>query len=794
MRSYLEVPLRVQGGAVIGSYCVVHTEPREFSKLDIETLDEIGGCIVDHLELLRIKQDHERAQHLIAGLGNIVAGSLGSPSSDHPPLQSMQNSRGRPRLNAFPSGTVGPDVSNSITSSNSAIDDEEKNREQLVFPDTKNFHDNLEKLQLDDAAVAEPPQRPATTTPCSNTGVQSISDAKTPSGLERESRNARRDGDKDESMFDDITRSIYQSTDVDGALILDAQVAGSLTESLYSRFPSRRHSSFGAFDTAHTGDQSTEVSFCKEVGIHLRPGKESAATRPRKQLASSVLHWLLNQYPAGTILRREKDACLLDRQLHGRERGDHTIVPVMAALDAKESLFDYLDGPLQIILAPMWAASHRNGPLCTVSWTRERMRSFEDEDVALLSAFCNSAVANLARQDAVHTMQTKSKFMESISHELRSPIHGILASAELLESRWTDTESKSLLSNIQVSGATLLDTLNQLLVFTEMGSKERTSLEDGGMATTIDGDMTNGIAHINMGTLVEEVVDAISLAHTVKAAHGKDLEMKRKGFPSNRALHNALARITTAVTIHPEAAETVQAPVGVLRRLLMILFSNALSYTSHGYIEVELCLAAKSDGPTGHAIRLIVRDSGRGISQRYQDSCMFLPFSQENANSSGIGLGLSIAHRFVRQFGGDIDVDSKEGIGTIMQVTLPFNNLFALGKGSQATDAYLPTLLRDYFKGRSICLVASGESLDHSEAQPKPSINDSTNDVLARSLQITLSECFCVYIVKETDSPEAFLEIHGGEVFISRAPNSQAREFKVQNPYVQPSTSYQSAC
>lgn len=127
MRSYLEVPLRVQGGAVIGSDCVVHTEPREFSKLDIKTLDEIGGCIVDHLELLRIKQDHERAQHLIAGLGNIVAGSLGSPSSDHPPLQSMQNSRGRPRLNAFPSGTVGsPDVSNSITSSNSAIDDEEK--------------------------------------------------------------------------------------------------------------------------------------------------------------------------------------------------------------------------------------------------------------------------------------------------------------------------------------------------------------------------------------------------------------------------------------------------------------------------------------------------------------------------------------------------------------------------------------------------------------------------------------------------------------------------------------------
>jgi signal transduction histidine kinase len=790
MRSYLEVPLRIQGGAVIGSYCVVHTEPRDFSELDIETLAEIGGCIVDHLELLRIKQEHDRAQHLISRLGTIVAGSLNSLSSINSPLQSMQNSLARPPLNAHPSGTIGSATTDSTTSGNSAVDDDEKNREELLSPDTNNIHDNLERLQLDDAAVADPPQRPAASTLSSSAGAHLSSDARPPSAHVRKPRGDHRDGDDDESMFADITRSIYQTTDVNGVLILDAQVADSLNESLYSRSLSKRHSSLGALDRTRHRDHWPEISFCKEVGTHLGPGKDSAATRPPKQLASSVLHWLLNRYPSGTILRREKDACLLDQQFHGRERDDRTIVPVAAALDAKESLFDYLDGPLQIMLAPMWAASHRNGPLCTVSWTRDRMRSFEDDDVALLSAFCNSAVANLARNDAVHTMQTKSKFMESISHELRSPIHGILASAELLESRWTDAESKSLLSNIQVSGATLLDTLNQLLVFTEMSSKERISLEDGGMTTTIDGDMTNGMSHVNLGTFVEEVVDAISLGHTVKSAHGKDLEMKRKGIPSNRALHNALAPITTAVTIHPEAAETVRAPVGVLRRLLMILFSNALNYTSHGFIEVELSLAAKSGEPVGRAIQLTVRDSGRGISQRYQDSRMFLPFSQENANSSGVGLGLSIAHRFVRQFGGDIDVESKQGIGTTMQVTLPFNNLFALEKGSDLTDAYLPTLLRDYVKGRSVCLVASGESFNGSESHSKPSVDDSTQDVLSRSLEVTLSECFCVHIVKDTESPEAFMEISDGEVFISRASNLKAREFKVQNPYVQDSTSY----
>lgn len=781
MRSYLEVPLRVQGGAVIGSYCVVHTEPREFSKLDIETLAEVGECIVDHLELLRIKQDHHRAQHLIVGLGNIVAGSLDSPFSGQPPIESVQLNNGRPRLSTCTSEKAAPAISGSTTPREILVVDEEKNREGPMSHNADKLEHGLEHLQLDDQVTAEPLQNPTTSTPSSSAIHLPSPDSETLSRHEQEPRSDRRDGDDDESMFADITRSIYENIDVNGVLVLDAQVSGSFEESLYSHAPSRRHSSYGVLDAAQR-DNKSDISFCKEVGIFLRPDKESAAAKPPKQLASSVLHWLLDRYPGGTILRREKDARLLDQQLHGRERGDTTTNAVAGALDAKESLFAYLDGPLQIILAPIWAASHRNGPLCTVSWTRDRMRSFENADVALLSAFCNSAVANLARKDAVHTMQTKSKFMESISHELRSPIHGILASAELLESRYTDVESRSLLSNIQISGATLLDTLNQLLVFTEMGNKESVYLEDGGVTTTIDGDMTNGIAQVNLGALVEEVVDAISLGHTVKAAHGRDLEMKRKDIPFERALHNALAPIVTAVTIHPEAAISVRAPVGVLRRLLMILFSNALSYTSHGHIEVELCLASRHDGTTGRAIQLVVRDSGRGISQRYQDSRMFLPFSQENANSSGVGLGLSIAHRFVRSFGGTIDVDSTEGIGTTMEVTLPFSNLLALDSGSTATDAYLPTLLREYVKGRYVCLLTYGQLPGPSEVQMKPSINDSTHDVIARSLRVILSECFGMHIVAETGSPEAILEIDGGEVFISRAQKFQGSRVQSSKP------------
>jgi signal transduction histidine kinase len=538
--------------------------------------------------------------------------------------------------------------------------------------------------------------------------------------VEPEPGRDRLHGNNDESMFADITQLIYDNTDVEGVLILDAQVADMFAESQYSHPSQRRHSSFGALDAAHQGNRAGETSFCKEVGVSLRPSKEPTAMKLQQRLASAVLHELLSQYPAGVIFRREKDAPLLDQRIYGKEQEGGQKHVATGTLDARESLFEYLRGPLQIIMAPMWAASHHDGPPCTISWTRGRVRSFEEDDVALLSAFCNSAVANLAQRDAILTMQTKSKFMESISHELRSPIHGILVSAELLDTQNLDEETRSLLSNIQLSGATLLDTMNQLLVCTEMGSKESIQLQDGGIATTIDGDMTNGMSQINLGALVEEVVDAISLGYTVKAAHGRDLEMKRKGLPFERALNNAIAPIVTAVAIHREAAESVRAPVGVLRRLLMILFSNALSYTSKGRIEVELCLVAKADETSGREIQLIVRDSGRGISQRYQELGMFLPFSQENASSSGLGLGLSIADRFVRKFGGTIDVESKEGIGTTMQVTLRFSSLLALEIGPGTSNLYLPTVLRGYTKGCRVCLIPSEQPSSPSEALAKP--------------------------------------------------------------------------
>jgi hypothetical protein len=166
------------------------------------------------------------------------------------------------------------------------------------------------------------------------------------------------------------------------------------------------------------------------------------------------------------------------------------------------------------------------------------------------------------------------------------------------------------------------------------------------------------------------------------------------------------------------------------------------------------------------------------------DSQMFLPFSQEHATSAGIGLGLNIAQRLVRNLGGTIDVESKEEIGTTMQVTIPLTERMVQQEGSDDSTIFLPTLLRRNISGRSICIINLVEGHEVPQRRLRPSIYDTTNTVLVRSLKTILSECFGVQIVLDESIAEAFLDIDDGQVFMSSTTNPIADGLKIQNPYV----------
>lgn len=86
-------------------------------------------------------------------------------------------------------------------------------------------------------------------------------------------------------------------------------------------------------------------------------------------------------------------------------------------------------------------------------------------DLNYFSAFGNSIMSEVSRLEAAALSDVKSNFIASVSHELRSPLHGILAGTELLRESIKSSEEVSMLDTIASCGTTLLDTVDHLLDF-----------------------------------------------------------------------------------------------------------------------------------------------------------------------------------------------------------------------------------------------------------------------------------------------------------------------------------------
>ena len=109
-----------------------------------------------------------------------------------------------------------------------------------------------------------------------------------------------------------------------------------------------------------------------------------------------------------------------------------------------------------------------------------------------------------------------------------------------------------------------------------------------------------------------------------------------------------------------------------LQEIIVNLVSNAIKYTEHGAIDVELSVEQDGDGAR---VSIVVRDTGIGMSQRQIES-LFVPFNRVHdtrrlAGIEGTGLGLALTHEFVEVLGGQITVRSQPGEGSEFTVTIP---------------------------------------------------------------------------------------------------------------------------
>jgi len=219
----------------------------------------------------------------------------------------------------------------------------------------------------------------------------------------------------------------------------------------------------------------------------------------------------------------------------------------------------------------------------------------------------------------------KSAFLATMSHELRTPLNGILGMAQTLQfsDTLTDEDRKDYASVINNSGQLLLAILNDILDISRIEA----------------GRMTLAPAAFEPEPWLRETVRAFEpLAHT-------------KGLSLSAVWHGPADRHYVADPLR-------------LRQMLTNLLNNAIKFTAHGSVQVDMSELEADE----HSVRLhvSVTDTGVGMSQAVQ-ARLFEPFTQADSSITreygGSGLGLSIVRRLARLMGGEVGVRSAPGEG-----------------------------------------------------------------------------------------------------------------------------------
>lgn len=125
-------------------------------------------------------------------------------------------------------------------------------------------------------------------------------------------------------------------------------------------------------------------------------------------------------------------------------------------------LADYFPDARSVVFLPLWDWNEGHWLAGTFIWTRDHDRPLELDELHYFKVFGDTIVSEIARAESFELEKSKSDFISSVSHELRSPLHGMLASAELLLGTPLQAEQLDLVKMLETCGLTLLDTMNHL--------------------------------------------------------------------------------------------------------------------------------------------------------------------------------------------------------------------------------------------------------------------------------------------------------------------------------------------
>ncbi|KAJ5495055.1 hypothetical protein N7539_000171 [Penicillium diatomitis] len=748
-RFYVSVPIKSPDEYVIGSIAVLDDQPRDsLSDKHRHFLQELSETVMDHLLSLRAMREEFREEKMVRALGLFVQGksdlSEGIDSRHgtentfdqlHSKLEQLKLSGGKKASdehNHEERGRASETPEDSATDRESAKPEPTRSRSPV-----RQFKTEEQSKGENAGEKRENAQRPSLSPTTSH-----LQKSLAPSNVQ--------------AVLNRASCLMNQALDVEGAMFIDATVYA-------------RRQMIGSDNDKNNNDESPDAILShlesddpeltmddfhgpKSLVLGYATSDHSSMQNDRAShyvsLPGAFVSYLIDKYPRGKIFHIEKNGSvalsyegLADEvtQHHRNTKSVEEEQPKEKNLREEtleiRQLHKILTDARCIAIYPVWDFQRSRWFTVNLVWSNDPGRVLsEPKDLTYMAAFSNSVMAEISRMDIEAADRAKSDFISSISHELRSPLHGVLGTVELLQETATTYTQRGLVETVYSCGRTLLDTLNHLLDYAKINTMMAGQSPDPDSGSSDSTFATPGLVQEeDLSSLVQEVVEGLlagaEFYNRESSSTGESGTKVNRKSASLTPMGHHDRRIMIIVDIERHDSWRYPVYAGAWRRVVMNLFGNALKYTQAGYIRLFLKKSSmKSRGDkTVPAICLTISDSGRGMSQDFLLHHLYIPFLQEDTQAPGLGVGLHLVHQIIKSLNGKIEFRSEVGKGTEVEVVLPVSDLRPPPSSPTQFD-----YLRERLDGMTVSLFT--QSLSRDELSIRPDVFGEIRTTLSRMI------------------------------------------------------------
>ncbi|KAL4924632.1 uncharacterized protein BDV17DRAFT_208226 [Aspergillus undulatus] len=718
-------PIVSPKGIVIGAYTILDNKARgSLSPDQLGFLTDMAATVMDYLSTNRSRDQHHRGERMMVGLGSFLEGkgslrsewldateAVASPNQDDN-IEGRANTKQQDKQR---SNTTAQVTAQKIGESELSF---RLHSEAALDPSAGNSWRQRSPLPIAEA------NRPRIK------GKVSKHFGPSKATADREREKARPSSDRQDSTvqiqetFARAANIIRESVEVEGVVFFDAHFGSQeafMTNAKFEQDSSLESSSseaeLRAGNTQLKTTKSAAESSAKEsvIPCNILGFATSTAASVNDELtgdakiaiSESFLAGLLRRYPRGKIFNYGAEG-----GISSDDTGDG--VKSFSARAGKKykktrksvlhqdalTLLKLAPNSRSILFSPIWDSHKSRWFAGTLAWTKSPQRVFTvNDELAFCTAIGCSLIAEVHLLGSLFADRAKSDLLAGLSHELRSPLHGIFGTAELLGDTMMDALQRGFVHTIISCASTLLGTIDQLLEFSSINDIQKAQhpdlassysyLRKGGNISQISKVGSNPC--VQLDAVVEDNIESIFAGFSFFHQSQSPLRGFTGTDPDQDKFLTLPGRVKIILDIGRTPNWKFSMRPGAWHIILTNIVGNALKYTKQGYIYVSInaepILPKVNGEPLRSRVTLLVEDTGCGMDPEFLRDGYFISFSQEDDMLPGNGLGASITRKTVSSLSGDIQVRSQKGIGTQVMVDLTLDHLSDSAASERGVDS-----------------------------------------------------------------------------------------------------------